>query len=57
MPSKTTINFLFNDIWCYFFIACFIQKFAFFRKQLKRFIISLNDLVLNSWLIKNMLKK
>ena len=23
MPSKTTINWLFNDIWCYLFIACF----------------------------------
>ena len=23
MPSKATINWLFNDIWCYLFIACF----------------------------------
>ena len=26
MPSKTTINWLFNDIWCYLFIACFDWK-------------------------------
>ena len=23
MPSKITINWLFNDIWCYLVIACF----------------------------------
>ena len=23
IPSKTTTNQLFNDIWCYLFIACF----------------------------------
>ena len=22
MPSKTTLNWLFSDIWCYLFIAC-----------------------------------
>ena len=26
MPSKATINWLFNDIWCYLFIACFNWK-------------------------------
>ena len=26
MPSKTTLNWLFNDIWCYLFIAFFRMK-------------------------------
>ena len=30
MPSKTTINWLFNDILCYLLI----EKLAFFNKQL-----------------------
>ena len=42
MPSKTTINWLFNDIWHYLFIACFDWKIGFFNKQLYGFIISLN---------------
>ena len=40
MPSKTTINWLFNDIWSYLFIACFDwkigvfqQKFVFYEKH------------------------
>ena len=28
MPSKTTVNWLFNDIWCYLFIACSDQKIS-----------------------------
>ena len=26
VPSKTTINWLFNDVWCYLFSACFDWK-------------------------------
>ena len=32
MPSKTTVNFLFNDILCYFFIACFDLKIDVFQQ-------------------------
>ena len=40
MPSKTAINWLFNDIWCYLFFVL-IEKlfFLFFKKQLQGFII------------------
>ena len=31
MPSKTRINFLFNDI-CYLFIACFDWKIGIFQQ-------------------------
>ena len=31
MPSKTTLNWLFNDIWCYLFIACFHWKIGVAR--------------------------
>ena len=34
MPSKTPINWLFNDIWCYLFIACSNLKLTFLSKQL-----------------------
>ena len=30
MPSKTKINWLFNDIWCYLFVVCFDWKIGFF---------------------------
>ena len=36
IPSKATINWLFNDIWC-----SMIEKLTFFSKQLSEFIISL----------------
>ena len=36
MPSKTTINWLFNDIWCYLFIACFDWKIGIFQKTVVR---------------------
>ena len=29
IPAKTTINWLFNDIWSYLFIACLIEKLDF----------------------------
>ena len=36
MPSKTTINWLFNDIWCYLFIACFDEKIGVFQQTVVR---------------------
>ena len=32
MPSKTTVNWLFNDIWCYLFITCFDWKIGVFQQ-------------------------
>ena len=36
MPSKTTINWLFNDLWCYLFIACFDWKNDVFQQKVVR---------------------
>ena len=36
MPSKTTVNLLFNDILCYLFIACFDLKIDFFQQAVVR---------------------
>ena len=35
-PSKTTINWLFNDVWCYIFIACFDWKTGVFQQTVVR---------------------
>ena len=32
MSPKTAINWLFNDIWCYLFIACFDWKICVFQQ-------------------------
>ena len=32
MPFKTTVNWLFNDIWCYLLIACFDWKIGVFQQ-------------------------
>ena len=32
MLFKTTVNMLFNDIWCYLFIACFDWKIGIFQQ-------------------------
>ena len=32
MPSKTTITWLFNDIWCYLYIVCFDWKIGVFQQ-------------------------
>ena len=32
MPSKTKINWLYNDTWCYLLIACFDCKIGFFQQ-------------------------
>ena len=36
MPSKITINFLFNDIWFYLLIACFDWKIGVFQQTVVR---------------------
>ena len=36
VPSKTTVNWLLNDIWCYWFIACFDWKIGIFRQAVVR---------------------
>ena len=43
MPSKTTINWLFNDIWCYLFIACFDWKIDVFKQTVVRVYYILNN--------------
>ena len=45
MPFKTTVNWLFTDIWCYLAIALVVltEKLSFLEKQLSGFIISLNQ--------------
>ena len=42
MPSKTTINWLFNDIWCYLFITCFDWKTDVFKQTVVRVYYILN---------------
>ena len=42
MPSKTAINWLFNDIWCYLFIACFDWKIGVFKQTVVRVYYILN---------------
>ena len=36
MPSKTTINWQFNGVWCYLFIACFDWKLGVFQQTVVR---------------------
>ena len=45
MPFKRTVNWLFNDIWCYLVIGCFEGKLAFSTNSSKGFILSLIDCV------------
>ena len=48
MPSKRTINWLFNDIYDVIYsLLVLIEKLTFFKKQLNRFIISLSTLFLS----------
>ena len=44
MPSKTTINWLFNNIWCYLFVAYFYRKVSGFQKTVVRVYYILNRL-------------
>ena len=36
MPFKTTVNWLFNDIWCYLVIGCFDWKIGIFQQTVLR---------------------
>ena len=36
MSTKTTVNWLFNEIWFYLFIACFDWKIAVFQQTVVR---------------------
>ena len=42
MSFKTTLNWLFNEIWCYLVISSLIGKLAFFNKQLQWVYYALN---------------
>ena len=43
MPSKTTVNWLFSDIWCYLVIACFDWKIGIFQQTFARVYYTLNS--------------
>ena len=43
IPSKTTINWLFSDIWCYLFIAYFNWKIGVSQQTVVRVYYILND--------------
>ena len=51
MSSKTTINWLFNDIWCYLFIACFDWKIVF-QQTVARVYYILKSFTLSVFLVK-----
>ena len=36
MPFKTTVNWQFNDIWCYLVIGCFSWKIVVFQQTVVR---------------------
>ena len=36
IPFKTTVTWLFNDIWCYLVIGCFDWKIGVFQQTIKR---------------------
>ena len=39
MPFKTTVNWLFNDIWCYLVIGCFDWKIVVFQQTVVRALL------------------
>ena len=45
MPFKTTVNWLFNDIWCYLDIDCFDWKILVFQQTIVRVYYILNRLL------------
>ena len=47
MPFKTTVNWLFNDIWCYLVIGCFDWKIGVFQQTVARFYYILKPIC--SW--------
>ena len=50
MPSKTSINFLFNDTWYCLFIACFDWKTGVFQQTVVRvyYILKIQNTNTNS---------
>ena len=40
MQFKTTVNCLFNDIWCYLFIGCFDWKIGIFQQTVVRGLLN-----------------
>ena len=50
MPSKTSINFLFNDTWYCLFIACFDWKIGVFQQTVVRvyYILKIQNTNTNS---------
>ena len=50
MSSKATINWLFNDMWCYLFIACFDWKTGIFQQTVVRVYYILKALILKAML-------
>ena len=42
MPSKTGVNWLYNDIWCYLSSACFDWKIGIFQQAVVRVYYILN---------------
>ena len=50
MPSKTIVNWLFNDIWCYLFIACFDWKIGVFQQKVLRVYDILNPNLIKHFL-------
>ena len=46
MPSKTTINWQFNDIWCFLFTACFDWILGIFQQTVVRVSYILNGIFL-----------
>ena len=43
IPFKTTVNWLFNDIWCYIAIGCFDWKIGVFQQTVLRVYCILNQ--------------
>ena len=44
MPSKATLNWLFNDIWCYFVIGCFDWKIGVFQRTVVKVYYILKEI-------------
>ena len=52
IPFKTTVNRLFNDIWCYLVIGCFDWKIAVFQQAVVRVYYILKYTVHRNWVSK-----
>ena len=52
MPFKTTVNWLFNDTWCYLVMGCFDWKiWRFSTLSCKGFIVSIMEKLINTIII------